>query len=156
MKRVAKFLGLAAGDRGLLLEAALLLLAARAALRLFPFRWIVRAVSRPPAIRQLDEIAAQALVRRVSWAVRAGARHGIGRAVCFPQGIVAQVMLARRGISCTLHYGVAKSPQGELEAHVWVRAGACAVVGCESADRFTPLVSFPRRTSDAFPAGQVR
>src|SRR5277367_3698601 len=109
MIRVAKFLRLAPGDQWLLLEASLLLLASRAVLRLMPFRWIARVVSRPPAARPLDEGAAQALVKRVRWAVLAGARHGIGRAVCFPQAIAAQVMLARRGVASTLHYGVATS-----------------------------------------------
>jgi hypothetical protein len=156
MSRVARFLGLAASDRRLLIEASVLLLAARAALRLMPFRWIARAVSRAPAARPMDDGAHRALAQRVRWAVSAGARHGVGRAVCFPQGVAAQVMLARRGVPSTLHYGVAKSPSGAIEAHVWVRAGAVPVVGCEQADRFTLMVSFPRIAPDSSPTRQVR
>jgi hypothetical protein len=144
MNRAVKFLKRSSGDQGLLLEASLLLLVSRAVLRLMPFRWIARAVSRSPAARKLDDATARALVERVRWAVRASARNGIGSAVCFPQGIAAQVMLARRGVPSTLHYGVANSPTHALEAHVWVRAGPLDVVGCEGADRFTLLVSFPR------------
>jgi hypothetical protein len=147
MNRAAKFLKRSPGDQGLLLEALLLLLVSRAFLRLMPFRWIARAVSRPPAARQIDETGARALIERVRWAVRASARNGIGSALCFPQGIAAQVMLARRGVPSTLYYGVANSPTRALEAHVWVRAGSLDVVGCEGADRFKLLVSFPREAA---------
>jgi hypothetical protein len=121
MNRAAKFLRLSPGDQWLLVEASLFLLVSRAVLRLMPFRWIARAVSRPPAMRPLDGEAARALVERVRWAVRAGAS--------------------------TLYYGVANSATRDLEAHVWVRAGSLDVVGCESADRFKLLVSFPREAA---------
>jgi hypothetical protein len=152
MNKVARFLKLSAADRRLIVEASILLLAARAALKLLPFRWIARVVSRAPAASSLENEAAEALVRRVRWAVDRSARHGIGTAICFPQGIAAQMMLARRGLSSTLHYGVTKSPGGAVEAHVWVRAGAMPVVGCETAEQFTLLVSFPRMAAGATPS----
>jgi len=155
MGKVARFLDLAPRDRWLVLEASALLMAARAALYVVPFRWVARVVSRPPAARKIDEAASRELVGHVRRAVIVGARHGVGRAVCFPQAIAAQLMLARRGVASTLHFGVAKSAAGEIEAHVWVRAGAAPVVGCEIAERFAPMVSFPR-TAEPSPAEPAR
>jgi hypothetical protein len=151
MSKLAKFLRLGRSDRRLLLEASLLLLVARAALSLLAFKTVVRLIDRAAPARPLDPAAAAALVRRVRWAVLSGARNGPGRAVCFPQGIAAHLMLARRGVPSTLYYGVAKTPAGALEAHVWVRAGAAPVVGCAAAPRFALMTCFPRdRSAPAF------
>jgi hypothetical protein len=144
MKTLAKFRGLPPSDRRLLIEASLLLIAARIALRILPFKTIVEWASRRASAVALDDDDARALVRRVRWAVQAGARRGPGRAVCFPQALAAHLLLARRGAPSTIYYGVAKTAAGALEAHVWVRAGALAVVGCAAAARFTLMTTFPR------------
>jgi hypothetical protein len=142
MTKLAKFRRLQRPDRRLLIEASLLLLAARAALRVLPFQTIVHFVSRGSAVSR-GEAEARELARRVRWAVTAGARHGPGQSVCFPQAIAAHLLLRRRGAPSTIYYGVAKTAAGELEAHVWVRAGALAVVGCGAAARFTLMTTFP-------------
>ena len=144
MSKLAKLRRLAPCDRRLLIEASLLLLVARAALSLLPFRTVVSAVSSCASSAPLDEAAALALVRRVRWAVRAATRNGPGRAVCFPQGIAAHIMLSRRGMPSRLYYGVAKTAAGALDAHVWVRAGSLAVIGCGAAARFALMTAFPR------------
>jgi len=144
MKTLTKFRRLPSLDRRLLIEASLLLLVARAALRILPFKTIVQWVSRSQAALAFDEEQARALVGRVRWAVQASARHGPGKSVCFPQAIAAHLLLARRGAPSTIYYGVAKTAAGALEAHVWVRAGSLAVVGCAAAPRFTLLTTFPR------------
>jgi hypothetical protein len=147
MSKLAKVLRLGRSDRRLLLEASLLLLLARAALSVLTFKTVLRLIDRAAPSRPLGEDEAAALVRRVRWAVRSGARNGPGRTVCFPQGIAAHLMLSRRGAPSTLYYGVAKTPAGALEAHVWVRAGALPVVGCAAAPRFTLMTHFPRDLS---------
>ncbi|MEO8113933.1 MAG: lasso peptide biosynthesis B2 protein, partial [Phenylobacterium sp.] len=84
-----------------------------------------------------------ALAGRVRWAIVAVARRLPWRALCFEQGLAAHWMLRRRGTPATLHYGVAGSAEAGLKAHVWVRDGQRAIVGCELADRFTELAVFP-------------
>jgi hypothetical protein len=143
MNKLAKFRRLRPPERRLLIEAALLLLVARGALKMLPFKTIVRWVSRHAPDRTCGEDTARTLVGRVRWAVEAGARNGPGRAACFPQAIAAHLLLARRGARSTIYYGVAKTAAGELEAHVWVRAGSLAVVGCAAAPRFTLMTTFP-------------
>jgi Transglutaminase-like superfamily len=144
MNNLAKFMRLDRERRVALIEASLWLLLARAGLRLLPFRRMVGLATRPRSAPTRNEAEIRAILDEVRWAVRAGAHNGPGLAVCFPQGIAAQRMLARRGVPSTLHYGVAKSGDGSLEAHVWVRAAGQPVVGCETAARFTLMTTFPR------------
>ncbi|HXQ52404.1 MAG TPA: lasso peptide biosynthesis B2 protein [Stellaceae bacterium] len=145
MGKVAKFFRIAPADRRLLVEASLLLLLARAALKLLPFRTLVRILFRP-VDHGPGEAEASTIVGRVRWAVLSGARNGPVSMVCFPQAIAAHLMLRRRRVPSTLYYGVAKTADGGIEAHVWVRAGALPVVGCETAARFTVMTTFPLRS----------
>jgi len=85
---------------------------------------------------------ATALVQRVAWAVTATANRVPWRAVCFHQGIAAQRLLCRAGIPAELHYGVAKSFEKGLEAHVWVVANGVTVVGGKTRSQFTLLGVF--------------
>ncbi len=71
-----------------------------------------------------------ALARRVPW-----------RALCFEQGIAAHLLLRRRQLATTLHYGAA-TIDGELQAHVWVTSGSTEVVGCENKNRFAQIAQF--------------
>ena len=155
MQTLAKFRRLPPSDRRLLIEASLLLLAARVALRILPFKTIMGWTSRSRALAAVDVVAARTLVMRVRWAVQAGARHGPGQTVCFPQAIAAHLLLSRRGAPSTIYYGVAKTAAGALEAHVWVRSGSLAVVGCAAAPRFTVMTTFPHGGA-ALPSHSVR
>ena len=57
-------------------------------------------------------------------------------------------MLRRRGISSVVYYGAARLADGELSAHVWVRAGEHDVIGCEAASRYALLTTFPATEPD--------
>lgn len=120
------------------IEAALYLLLAWLALRLLPFRWVVALLS--PRVKRTA--AKEESIAQVARSVRTAARRVPWPAVCFPQGIAAQRMLCRRGIAAHLHYGIAKSEGGTLEAHVWVTVGDVPVVGGETAERFTLITTF--------------
>lgn len=95
-----------------------------------------------PAVRTAESQSLGAIAQ-VRWAVRKCARHVPWRAKCFEQALAAQLMLRRRGVETALHYGVRRRPADGLEAHVWLRAGALDVVGCENADEFTEVARFP-------------
>jgi hypothetical protein len=82
-------------------------------------------------------------VRRIRWAISASAARVPWRALCFQQGLAAQLMLRRRGIPSVLYYGAAQDDRDGLSAHVWVRDGDVDVIGGEIADRFTILATFP-------------
>jgi hypothetical protein len=118
------------------------LLLAWLAIDLLPFQ-LYRKMMRPSVRKpEMGDDAAAAFSKRVGWAVRAVARRVPWRAVCFHQGIAAQQMLCRAGVSAELHYGVAKSVDKRFEAHVWVTSHGQTVVGGETQDRFTVLAIF--------------
>lgn len=125
----------------LLIEAGLLLAAASAAIALLPFARVGRLASgKNVALVPRGEATEIAELR---WAITAVARRVPFRAKCFEQGMAAQWMLRRRGIASTLFYGIARDRDRPLSAHVWVRAGAFDVVGCDNIADFVTVAQFP-------------
>jgi Transglutaminase-like superfamily len=129
-------------DRPLLLvEALLMLCLASVMIAVMPFRSVARSAARrgmqsfaPASVgeAQLIARAIQAWGARVPW-----------RAVCFQQGLAAQLMLRRRKRAATLYYGAAHGENDELVAHVWVKSGPVEVIGCEIAADYRLLTTFP-------------
>lgn len=134
---------LTVGEALALAEAMLLLMLAAPALRLLPLRLIGRVASLPIRAGIADAAIRRRIVRMVVLAVERSAKRSPLRALCFEQGLVAQLMLRRRGVDSTLFYGVAPVPDGGIEAHVWVVVGTVDVAGGEAARTFAPLASFP-------------
>jgi Transglutaminase-like superfamily len=142
MTPLRKFLLLAAADRRLLVEAALLLETIKLGMRLLPFRTLrglsARAAGAPA--RGLRHAGPACSAERVGWAVEAASRHGPGAAKsCLVQALAAQVLLARHGHPALLRIGVARREGGRFQAHAWVESGSEVVVGGSGHERFTPL-----------------
>jgi len=128
------------GDRALLAEGLVVLAFASLAIRLLPFRTVVRAAAalgRPARSDPSDDLQ----IRKTRWAVVAAARRVPWKAVCFQRGLAVHFMLRRRGIPSFLHYGVSQSDG--LKAHVWVSASGRDVVGGEEARDFICLATYP-------------
>jgi hypothetical protein len=124
----------------LLAETALALLSATLALKLRPFRQVAQGLIRPTSSRAL--INPDELTARVRWAVLAAARRLPWRSVCFDQAIATQRLLARRGITADLVYGVRQTEAG-YDAHVWVRLpDGQIIMGGEQASLFKPIALF--------------
>jgi hypothetical protein len=120
---------------------------AAAAIGLLPFARVARLAGERRAAAAGDA----EMIRQLRWAVEAVARRAPFRAKCFECGLAAHWMLRRRGIASTLFYGIARNGDGGLAAHVWVRAGAIAVTGCENAGDFTVVAQFPPESEDQTP-----
>lgn len=57
---------------------------------------------------------------------------------CFPQAVVARLLLGLYGIPYALYFGLRRDAEsGELKAHAWVIAGKVAVTGGHSFNGFT-------------------
>jgi hypothetical protein len=128
----------------LVLEAALLLSAARLGLWLLPFRVVSRLLDK--ATRRRVAVAAPA--RRIAWAIGAAARY-IPAVTCLAQALAARAMLARHGHAAQLRIGVARAASQPsagrmsldsqfsilnaqfsiLEAHAWVECDGAVLVG---------------------------
>lgn len=119
-------------------EAVSGILAASLAVRIVPFRRVMRWTRRAPQRRPADP----ATIEEVRRTTLAAARRMPWRALCFEQGLTAAWMLRRRGCAADVHYGAA-TIEGQLKAHVWVRSGPNDVVGCENSDEYALLARFP-------------
>jgi Transglutaminase-like superfamily len=128
----------------LLVEALPALALASVLIAILPFRWIAKLAAggggraHPPASLtegQLIGSAVGAWAALVPW-----------RAVCFQQGLAALLMLRRRGLAATLFYGAAHSRDSAVVAHVWVQSVSVDVIGCETAEDYALLATFPSRT----------
>ena len=124
----------------LIIEAFVGLALASLLIAIFPFRRIAevaasRARSRrtaPPEVAHEIGGAVAAWAHRVPW-----------RAVCFQQGLAAQILLRRRGLAGQLYYGARRTEEGRLVAHVWVRSGDVDVIGCVGTEAYGLLAVFP-------------
>jgi len=140
---LVKFWRLPAGHRHLLIEAALWLLVARLALRVFPFRWLAWFCARRSQGAEVVGAGHERLRQAVRWAIHTATQHLPGETACFPRAIAAQAMLRRRGVSTTLYYGAATIAGRGLTTHVWVQDGPEGVVGHLAAREYHTLARYP-------------
>jgi hypothetical protein len=136
-------LRLSRSNKLVLLEALVILTIASAIIKLLPFRRTVELTQRRLPRKIDDPEKQRRLIAQARWAVLACAGRVPWRAVCFQKGLTLQLMLRRRGIPSTLHYGVAQSEGEGLRAHVWVGVGDRTILGGEEAPQFSCLASFP-------------
>lgn len=129
----------------LLAEAALCLGLARIALRLLAFRQLVRYFELPLRQSEATGMDRTLLRNEVKWAIFTVKRYLPYQTTCFHRAIAAQAMLRRRRIGAVVYYGAATLPEKGLSAHVWVRDGDEAVVGCLAAKGYHILARYPER-----------
>lgn len=123
-------------------EAACALAAATAAIKLLPFRTVVRIMNWPLSRQERRPTEEREQAAEVRRAVKRAARRLPWTIVCFPEGLAAHWMLRRRGAPSLVHYGLRQSETG-LSAHVWVSLSGDVVVGEETTDRHTCVAVFP-------------
>jgi hypothetical protein len=141
MTAMRKFWRLSSAERGLLLNAGMLLALYRVALWVMPWRRL--AVSRPPAS---TSSAAHFSVERLEWAVRTAQRR-VPRATCLSQALALHHLLARAGYASSIHIGVAKGLGGGFEAHAWVEHGGVTLLSSA-----TEVAHFSRLTAVQAPS----
>jgi len=139
---LARFRALPRRERRCLIEAALCLLAVRLVLAVLPFRDALRLIGAVPGEASAGrQVAAEpGEIRR---AIERAARHVPFRAVCLQQGFAALLMLRRRGLAATVHFGLAQGAEGRpLVAHAWSCCGPIAVTGGDTAAKFVAVANF--------------
>lgn len=139
-RKLASAWRLGGGRLLLVAEASLLLLGARLAVALLPFRRVARWLGTPVSPSALPEPAPRtgpdSRAARVGWAVRFAAGRLPVEAVCLPQAMAARAMLRRRGIAATVHLGVMRDHAAALArdpdappAHAWLDASGQRITG---------------------------
>jgi len=124
----------------LLAEAGLTLIVARFALKVLPTIRIVDWVRRP--MQQEEQILRNREIEQLRWAVSAFSRNSPIRLVCFPQAIAMHAMLRRRHLTSEILYGVARTQEGNLLAHAWLRCVDRIWLGGEVSSEFTVLATW--------------
>lgn len=132
----------------LVAEAAVSLAASSLAIAFLSFERVTRLAARlGGGERRLTTTEYDQLLE-CSWTLKACARRLPWKAVCFQQGLALQMMLCRRHLGSTLHYGVAQNQIG-LKAHVWVSVMGDVAIGGETAHEFAEVARFPGRTDQS-------
>ncbi len=138
MRRLHRFLRLTPADRQLLVEAALNLAAIRLALGLFSFQTVLNLLTRMRGLRSRSVQGPQS--SRIIWAVESASRHVPGTNTCLIRALAAHTLLNERSRPARLQIGVAKGPDGKLQAHAWVESdGKVLIGGAADLDNFRPL-----------------
>ena len=135
-------------NKRVLAEALAMLSAASLAIRLRPFRRTVELMQRPVSVAEPAPEMCESVINQCRWAVSLWADRVPWRAVCFQRGLALHLMLRRRGVPSTLHYGVAQDGAKGLRAHVWISSAGRPVLGVEEAEGFTCLATFPSAAAD--------
>ena len=132
-----------AADGLVAFEAMLWLMAAAVVRQVLPFSALVALAGRPTRSPRGGDNGRIGKGQQVGWAVTVMARRLPWSPACFDQALAAQTMLRWRRVPSTMFFGAGWNSARALEAHVWVRQGGHAVVGCELASGFMTLASFP-------------
>ena len=125
-------------DRAMVVEAALLLSAARVTLRLVPYRWF------RPWLAAADRgiAASPGLADRVRRSVAVASRNLPFDVVCLPRAMAAKVMLAWRGYGSSLVMGAGHDDDSTMILHAWLESGGTVVVGDGGRSSVTRVVTF--------------
>lgn len=134
---LSRFVALPVREQRCTCEAAMLLLTVRIALAVLPLPRALRlfGIAHGVAGSGRTDPDNATLVGR---AVARAARHVPFRAVCLQQAFAALLMLRRRGLAATVHFGLLREGD-ELKAHAWSRCGEVPVTGVAAAAGFTPV-----------------
>jgi len=107
--------------------------------RLVPWLGICRRTSWVPLLSQTQEARA----RQIGYVVRLASRYTPWHSHCFPQALVARMLLGFYRIPYVLNLGLARDAGTDtLKAHAWVSAGRVAVTGGRSFRQFTTISCF--------------
>jgi hypothetical protein len=128
LKATNKFLGLPFSEKRILVEAAILLWAARLGLWVIPTATLRSfADKRAPILvehRERNSFSQDQLI----WAIEAMSCY-VPEATCLTKALAAKMLLTRFGYISSLHIGVAKSEDDRLEAHAWLEQEGMTIVG---------------------------
>ncbi|MBV0913042.1 lasso peptide biosynthesis B2 protein [Anianabacter salinae] len=127
-----------AARRALALEAAAELTRASLHLRLIPFRRIAARLQTPVA--EGGQPQDSRIPARIGSSVTLAARNLPWRPKCLAQAMAARRMLARRGIACSVVFGVQGAPEG-VRAHAWVTVEGDVIVGGGGLDGFQTIAA---------------
>jgi hypothetical protein len=138
--RWRRFLARPFWQQGLWLQALAVLWVVRLALWLLPTRRLLEPNSAIPRWRRGWRTGwrtgRQRSVAVVVWAIVSASAY-VPKASCLIQALAARYLLRRYGRQGRLRLGIARDPQGRLQAHAWIESEGLVVLGdLPDLDRF--------------------
>ncbi len=117
-------------------------------IRIIPFRRLAPmlgdwcGLEKPRIVATISEEARAAQIRET---VRLAARLAPWRADCYPQAVIARLMLGICGVPFTLSMGLKRdAASSEIHAHAWVQCGDIDVTGGEGDAEYRAVAIFAR------------
>lgn len=86
------------------------------------------------------------LPEHLAWAVTVASRFVPG-ATCLPQALAGKALFRLEGYAADVHVGVARTPDGQFQAHAWLESGGRVVIGHLDLDGFQPILKMEGATS---------
>lgn len=147
--RLNKFLALERREQRWLIKSWFLLGWFRAALLLVSFKRLSASLEHHPERQGAAELSPTQLneAMLIGKLVSQAATATPWKSPCLTQVLVAQKLLAQRGIPGQFYLGVKRGCEGEdgaskLSAHAWVQCGKAVVNGAAGHQRFTVISTF--------------
>ena len=139
-----KFFSLSTKEKLLLFEALIVLAFMRAAIFIFPFRYIASFLGQPERFGESSEIQKGEKLfstKTIGWSVSTVARYTPWKSTCLAQAFSGKWMLRQRGIKSTIFIGVLPL-QNELKAHAWLKAGDLILTGEREMEPYHVISTF--------------
>lgn len=140
MNLLVKLVRLNKVARALLVRAWLAQMLIRLGLSVLPFARMRRIVSAYNGQKSAQQAlrCKQNATTDIKWAIATTAKY-VPAATCLIQAMAFEVLARPSDISVQTHFGVHRDEAGHLEAHSWVEADGCVILGLTKMDHFTVL-----------------
>ena len=131
MEKLLRLLKASRTGRGkkLFLQAYVVMSLVRLGLLLLPFRRLQNLVLNSRKLTWLAFTPAQVTVNRIAQSVARSGRYQPGKPMCLARALTAAILMNIYGFPHQIQIGVAKSENGKIEAHAWVKSGGRTIVG---------------------------
>jgi hypothetical protein len=140
--RLRRLRALDAGDRRLLIRAAIAVALVRVGLAVLPLRLVRTWTIRCAHTWGRGGARAAVSAARIGWAVSCASRY-VADATCLAQAVAGEMLLVRHGHAAELRIGAARAGDTGLEAHAWVESEGRVVLGGADLARFRALPPLP-------------
>jgi hypothetical protein len=125
-------------ERRVLAEAWLLFVITDLALRVMPFKALLRCLNLCRHNEETNEHALRPTLPRLIWLVQSAGRTVPVSVTCLKQALVLSWLLGRRGLPTTIQIGVS-SQGGTFTAHAWLERQGEVIFGLSAGDQYHPL-----------------
>jgi hypothetical protein len=125
-------------ERRVLAEAWFLFVIMDLALRLMPFKALLRCLNLCRHHEETNKHALHPSLPRLIWLVQSAGRTVPVSVTCLKQALVLSWLLGRRGLPTTIQIGVS-SRGGTFTAHAWLERQGEVIFGLSVGDQYRPL-----------------